>query len=158
MSTRAKRSRFRLRRGSILLDALVGIFVLTIATLSYLSLTVTTHRSHAISKDDSKAAQMAGRLIEQIQLLKVRDLNVKTLTALNLVDKGSIGSPYYFSNIPLDEGTKYSPAQALVEGRGILFLEELSNKSVRATAFVIWRSSSGRTKLYRTGTIVGIYR
>ena len=137
---------------------MVGIFILVIATLSYLSLTVVTHKSQVISKDESKAAQLAGRLIEQMQLLTTRDINVQTLTALNLVDNFSTGSPYSFTNIPLDDGTQYSPAKALTQGKGVMTVTKLANDSYRIVATISWRSKTGVTKSYTTGPIVGSYR
>ena len=158
MSTRARPRISRRHRGSILLDAMVGIFILVIATLSYLSLTVVTHKSQVISKDESKAAQLAGRLIEQMQLLTTRDVNVQTLTALNLVDNFSTGSPYSFTNIPLDEGTQYSPARALNGGKGTMTITKLANDSYRVVATITWKSKTGASRSYTTGTIVGSYR
>jgi hypothetical protein len=137
---------------------MIGIFILVIATLSYLSLTVVTHKSQVISKDESTAAQLAGRLVEQLQLLTTRDINVQTLSALNLVDNYSTGSPYSFTNIPLDEGTRYSPAQALTQGKGTLSVYKLENDSLRVVATITWRSKTGVSKSYTTGTIVGSYR
>lgn len=146
------------RRGSILLDAVVGVFILTVATLSYLSLTVVTHRSQVISKDESKAAQMVARLIEQVQLLSTRDLNVTTLKAMNLVDSSSTGSPYSFTNIPLDQGTLYSPSKSLTNGTGTMTLTTLANGSVRVVATVGWTSSSGKAQQLTSGTIIGGYK
>lgn len=137
---------------------MVGIFVLTIAMLSYLSLTVITHKSQVISKDDSKASQMTARLLEQLQLLSTRDLNVTTLKAMNLVDSTSTGSPYSFTNIPLDQGTMYSPSQVLVNGTGTLTITTLANGSAQVVATVSWRSTTGMTKSFTSGTIIGGYR
>ena len=158
MSTRAKHRFPRRRRGSILLDAMIGIFILVVATLSYLSLSVVIHKSQVISKDESRAAQLAARMVEQIQMLTARDLNTETLKALNLIDSTSSTSPYSFTNIPLDHGTGYSPAKALTQGKGVLTLTKLANDSMRVTATISWRSKSGVTKSYTTGTIVGSYR
>lgn len=137
---------------------MVGIFVLVIATLSYLSLTVVTHRSQILSRDESKAAQMTARLIEQIQLLKVKDLNPSTLKALNLVDADSTGSPYSFTNIPLDHGTGYSPSKVLIDGTGRLTISPMANNSSRVVATVFWKSTTGKSRSYTTGTIIGGYR
>lgn len=157
MNRRARPKRLLLR-GSILLDALIGVFIVTIAALSYLSLTVITHKAQAISKDDSKAAQMTARLLEQMQLLTTRDVNVSTLKAMNLVDSSSTGSPYSFTNIPLDQGTMYSPSQALPDGKGSMSVVTLANGSVRVVATVTWRSASGTARSFTSGTIIGAYR
>ena len=137
---------------------MVGIFVLVIATLSYLSRTIVTERSHFISKDETRAAQMAARLVEQIQLLKVKDVNPSTLRALNLIDTNSTASPYSFSDIPLDYGTQYSPSQVLRQGTGRLTMATMANGSIRVLATINWRSTSGRARSYTTGTIIGAYR
>jgi Tfp pilus assembly protein PilV len=155
---RRSRPKRLLLRGSILLDAMIGVFIVTIAALSYLSLTVITHKAQAISKDDSKAAQMTARLLEQVQLLTTRDLNTSTLKAMNLVDSNSTGSPYSFTNIPLDQGTMYSPSQALPDGKGSMSLTTLANGSVRVVATVTWRSASGKARSFTSGTIIGAYR
>ncbi len=158
MSTRANRIRSRKRRGSILLDAVIGMFILVMATLSYLSLTVVTHRSHAISKDESKASQMVARLLEQVQLLKPSDLNVTTLKAMNLIDSGSVSPPYSFTNIPLDQGTLYSPSTALIQGTGTMNVATMANGSVRVTATINWKSTTGKSRSFTSGTIIGAYK
>lgn len=158
MNAPQRRTRMPRRRGAILLDAVIGVFILTIATLSYLSLTVVTHRSQVISKDESKAAQMLARLIEQVQLLSTRDLNVSTLKAMNLVDSSSTGSPYSFTNIPLDQGTLYSPSKSLPNGTGTMSLITLANGSIRVVATISWTSTSGKSKQLTSGTIIGGYK
>jgi hypothetical protein len=158
MSTRAKFRSKRRIQGSILLDAVIGAFVLTMATLSYLSLTVVTHRSQVISKDDSKASQMVARLLEQVQLLKPKDLNVTTLKAMNLIEADSVSPPYNFTHIPLDEGTLYSPAKALIDAKGQMTVTKLANDSYRVIATLQWKSTTGKQKSVTAGTIIGSYK
>lgn len=158
MSTPQLKSRRRSIKGSILLDAMIGVFVLTIATLSYLSLTVVTHRSQIISKDETKAAHMTARLLEQVQLLKTSDLSVTTLKAMNLVDTNSTGSPYSFTNIPLDQATMYSPSKALTNGAGTMTVDTLTNGSKRVVATINWTSASGKQMSFTSGTIIGSYK
>lgn len=140
------------------MDAMLGVFVLTIAVLSYLSLTVVTHKSQVISKDDSKASQMIARLLEQVQLLTTRDLNVSTLKGMNLIDTNSYESPYSFTNIPLDQGTMYSPSMALTDGTGKMTVQTLANGSMRVIATISWLSTTGAKKTFTSGTIIGSYR
>jgi Tfp pilus assembly protein PilV len=137
---------------------LVGLFVLVMGTLSYMSLITITSRSQGISSEDSKAAQMTARLLEQVQLLKPADLNTETLTSLNLIDAGQDASPYSFTNIPLDEGTHYSPAQSLRNGTGQLKVTNLQNGSVLVETTITWTSPVGKQKTFTAGTIVGGYR
>jgi len=140
------------------MDALLAVFVLTIAVLSYLSLTVITHKSQVISKDDSKASQMVARLLEQVQLLTTRDLNVSTLKSMNLIDTNSSSSPYSFTNIPLDQGTMYSPSKALINGQGSMSVATLANGSMRVSATITWLSTTGVQRSFTSGTIIGSYR
>jgi Tfp pilus assembly protein PilV len=141
-----------------MIDSLVGLFVLVMGALSYLSLATITSRSQGISSEDSKAAQMTARLLEQIQLLKPADLNTQTLASLNLIDADDDASPYSITQIPLDEGTHYSPKQALRNGAGTLTITNLTYGSVRAEVEITWTSPTGKTKSFKSGTIVGGYR
>ena len=141
-----------------MIDSLVGLFVLVMGTLAYMSLTSITGRSQGISSEDSKAAQMTARLLEQVQLLKPADLNTQTLTSLNLIDSGQAGPPYTFTNIPLDEGTHYSPARTLRNGKGTLNLTNLQYGSVLVETTITWQAPTGKLKTYTAGTIIGGYR
>lgn len=155
--SRAHRTKQRIA-GFILVDALIGVFILVLAVLSYLSLTIVTHRSQDISKNETKAAQMVARLLEQVQLLKPSDINSTTLKAMNLVDANSYSSPYSFTNIPLDQGSGYSPSQVLRNGAGVMNTSTLANGSVLITATITWKSSTGQSRSFKSGTILGAYR
>ncbi|MBX7133739.1 MAG: hypothetical protein K1X67_13785 [Fimbriimonadaceae bacterium] len=101
---------------------------------------------------------MSQRLVEQLNLLKPSDITPQVLTGLNLIDSGQTQPPYSFSNIPLDQASRYSPSQALQNGTGSLAVTQLDAQSVRLDVTITWKSSKGKTMSVTTGTILGGYR
>jgi len=152
------RPRARRRRGALLIDLLIAVFVLSVASLSFFSLFPTIARSQRIAKDETVAQQMSQRLVEQLNLLKPSDITPQVLTSLNLIDAGQTQAPYSFSNIPLDQASRYSPSQALQSGTGSLAVTQLDAQSVRLDVTISWKSSKGKTISVTTGTILGGYR
>ena len=106
----------RKQRGSMLIDSLMGAFVLSLSAIAYFALVPTTHRLQQVAKEYTVANAMANRFIEQLQLLKPSDINAATLTSLDLIDAGQSAPPYNFSHIPLDEASGYSPSRMLKGG------------------------------------------
>lgn len=152
-------SRTVLRAGSVLLDSLIGLFILGMGAVAYFGLLPVVHRSSEISRQESRAAQIAARVIEQLGMLKPAEVNSSTLKQLNLIDGSSTEEqPWTFSNIPLDDGTSYSPAKVLRNGRGSIWMSSIANGSVLVTLEITWDSPSGASRSYRTGTIIGGYR
>lgn len=152
------RKRARRCRGALLIDLLIAVFVLSVASLSFFSLFPTIARSQRIAKDETIAQQMSQRLVEQLNLLKPSDITPQVLTGLNLIDSGQSQAPYSFSNIPLDQASRYSPSQALQNGTGSLAVTQLDAQSVRLDVTITWKSSKGKTMSVTTGTILGGYR
>lgn len=158
MSREVRSKPRRTRRGALLVDLMFGVFVLAMAATTFFALFPTVHRSQAIAKEEAIAQQMSQRMLEQLQLLKPTDITVGTLTQLNLIDTGQSQPPYSFTNIPLDAGWRYSPAQALRNGTGTLAVTNLDSNSVRLTITIAWKSASGKSSSITTGTILGGYR
>lgn len=152
-----KKGRSR-KRGAILVDALLGAYVLGLLAVALCALSATIHKSQVMSRDEAKALTMSTRFVEQLQLLKASDLNARTLTQLNLIDRGQSAPPFTFTRIPLDDASGYSPRQALKNGRGTLDLIPVDAGSVRAEVLIQWTSPSGVERAYRTGTIIGGYQ
>lgn len=146
------------RQGALLIDLLIAMFILSMAALSFFSLFPTIARSQHIAREETVAQQMCQRLIEQLQLLKASDITGPTLAAVNLIDAGQTASPYSFSHIPLDEGSRYSPAQVLRNGTGTLTVTPIDSQSVRLGVTIGWTSASGKAMSVSTGTIIGGYR
>lgn len=149
---------FRVRKGFMLIDVLIGAFVLVLASLSLLTLIVITKRSEVIANDRVVANKISTRLIEHLQLLKSRDMNAETLMHLNLVDAGQSASPFSFTNIPLDDASNYSPSKALPNGQGTMTLVPLESNSVLVKINVSWRGQGNTTQSISTGTVIGGYR
>ncbi len=148
----------RKTRGALLLDVLLAVFILSLAAISFYGLTPVIFRSRTMAKDNTAALQMANRLVEHIQLLKASDLKAPTLTALNLIDAGQSQQPYSFTHIPLDEASRYSPAQTLRNGTGSLTFTDLDSGAIRVNVQINWTSASGKASSVTTGTIIGGYR
>lgn len=155
---RDARRNSRRQRGALLIDLLIAVFVLSVASLSFFSLFPTIARSQRIAKDETVAQQMSQRLVEQLNLLKPADITPEVLTGLNLIDTGQTQPPYSFSNIPLDQASRYSPSQALQSGTGTLAVTQLDAQSVRLDVTIAWKSSKGKSMSVTTGTILGGYR
>lgn len=147
-----------LRRGALSIDALTAVFVTALGAAAFFSLMPVVDRSQRIGREESIALQLSNRMIEQLQLLKPSDIQPSTLSQLSLIDAGQSSAPYSFTNIPLDEASQYSPAQALPNGAGSLNVVNLPNSSVALEVTLSWRSSSGRTRTIQTGTILGGFR
>lgn len=148
----------RRRRGTLLMDVVIGMFLLMLAAAGLLSLFPVLKRSESMSRHESRAVQIANRMLEHIQMLRPTDVTPEALAQLNLIDEGQTESPYEFTNVPLDEASLYSPAQALRSGQGKFWVEDLPDGSKKITLVVSWLSESGVRRQVRTGTIIGAYR
>ncbi len=153
----AKKKR-QLNRGALLVDVLIGMVILVMATLTLMSLFPVIKRGEMMSEDESKAVQMVSRMIEHIQMLPADDLNAQTLTGLNLIDQGQAFPPYSFTNIPLDDASMYSPAQVLRDANGTLNVTPLPDGSARVDILLTYTSEAGTTQQIQTGTVVGSFR
>lgn len=153
----APRNRIRQRRGAVMLDSLIACMVLGMGAVGLYTMLPGIKQSQVRAAQEMRATQMANRFIEHIQLLKPANLTAPTLQQLSLIDPGQSSSPFTFTNIPLDDASGYSPAQALPDGRGFMTVSALGSGSQLVTVEIRWRSNAGE-RVYRTGTVVGGYR
>lgn len=142
----------------MLLDALVGVFVLAVGTMSVFSLVPTAQRAQSLATEEARAANMSTRMLEQLQQLKPSEINASVLTQLGLIDTGQGASPYSFAHVPLDDATGMSPAKALRGGAGSIAVTPIAANSVRIDLTMTWTSASGKARTLRSGTIVGGYK
>jgi Tfp pilus assembly protein PilV len=148
----------RLRRGIILLDVLVGVFILALIAAGVFSLIPTITRSQELADGQSKATQMANHLLEQLQQLKPSQLTASQLTAAGLIDNGQSAPPYSFKTVPLDEATGYSPNRVLKNVTAQFNIVDIDSGSKRIELLMVWRSASGQAVTYNSGTIIGGHR
>jgi Tfp pilus assembly protein PilV len=153
-----RRGTRRKRAGAILVDALIGLFIVAMGAIAYYAVLPVVHRSHEIAQQESKAAQIASRVTEQFGMLRPSDISYSTLSALGVVDSGQSAQPWTFSHIPMDDGTDYSPAKVLRNGSGTITTSTIANGSVVVTVQITWTSPTGKARSFTTGTIVGGYR
>lgn len=142
----------------MLLDALVGLFVLSVGAMSVFSLVPTAQRAQALATEEARAAHIATRMLEQLQQLKPSEINASVLTQLGLIDTGQSASPFSFTHTPLDDGTGMSPAKALRGGTANIVVTPIAANSVRIDLTLAWTSASGKARTLRSGTIVGGYK
>ncbi len=145
-------------QGALLVDVLVGIFMLALAAAAFFALIPMIHRSQTVAKEESLAQAMAQRMVEQLQMLHRSDIDAATLTKLNLIDSGQTQAPYSFANIPLDQASRYSPSQALRNGSGSIAVSTVDANSTRLDVTITWKSSTGKSRSITTGTILGGYQ
>lgn len=146
------------QRGSVFLESLLSVFILGLGASAFFSLMPTMSRAKTVSSNASKALQICNRMIEHVQLLKADDVTATALTQLNLIDANQTASPYSFTIVPLDDASKYSPAQMLRNGTGTMTVTELASGSRRIILTVSWTTESGKAASVTTGTIIGAYR
>jgi len=159
MRTRARiPNQRRKQRGGILIDALIALIILSFAAVSFFSYFPVLHKTHVLGAEEQKATQMANKMCEHINLFTPYNLNASTLTAAGLIDTGQSASPYTFSNIPLDDGTKYSPSEALRNGTGQIEVTDLANNSKAIKVTISWKSETGKNKSVVMGTVIGGWR
>ena len=141
----------------MLLDCLMGVFILALAAVSFFDLLTASHKMAARGAQQTKAIQMASRLVENLQMQPSTGLTASKLTSLNLIDSGQNASPYSFNHMAMDDATQYSPAQALPNGTGTLTITNLAGGAVFARVQINWTLES-QPHSYTTQTIIGGYR
>lgn len=138
----------------------MATFVVSLGAAAYMTLVPVTDQAQRIAREDALASQLCNRFIEQLRLLKPKDVTYTTLTQLNLVDANSepASATYYFSHIPLDDASKYSPAELLKNAVGTLRIVDLPDNAKELRVTMVWTSASGKSRSVKTGTILGGYR
>ena len=152
------RVRSRERRGALLIDVVVGSFLLAMLAISTMSLIPVLKRGEIASRRRSQAVQMVTRMLEQVQMLRATDVNLTTLTQLNLIDANQTQQPFSFTHVPMDEASRYSPAQVLRNADGKLTYSSLTDGSVKVTVTLTYLSEAGKTQTIQSGTVVGSFR
>lgn len=150
--------KFSRQRGALFIEVLMGIFVLGLGAAAMFSLFPALTRADKLSREEAIAAQLANRYVEHVQLLRPAELTGTNLYALGLIDDGESGSPYSFSNIPLDEASGYSPSRMLRNGAGLLTVSDMADGSKLVAVRLSWTSASGKSRSYSTGTVLGAFR
>lgn len=165
------RRKRRTQSGSLIIDTLVGLLIFALGAAAFYSLMPALQQGEKISKYESVAAQISGRMIEHLQTLRPSEVTADNLTQMNLIDAGQTQSPYSFTNVPMDQATLYSPSQALPNGRAEMSIASIDSKALLVVIEVSWDAFAGRRRpakskappkqqrrTYTTGTVIGGYR
>lgn len=142
----------------MLVDTMCALFILAMATLAMFAAMPVAAASQRMSADQAQATYMASKYIEQLQFLKTTDLNVTTLSSLNLIDANQTTLPYSFANVPLDNGSYYSPSSRLKGAVATINFTPIDAGSVRAVVTIRWRTPRNVNQSITTGTIIGGYK
>lgn len=146
------------KSGAILVDVVIGMFFLVLTGVSLMSLFPVIKRGEQISKERSRAVQMCNRLLEHVQMLGAKDVTYGNLHSLNLIDDTSQSQPYSFTHVPMDEASRYSPAQALRDADAQISFTNLAGGSIQVNVVLNYTSDTGHQESVRTGTVVGGFR
>ena len=69
------------------MDTMVGVLVFGLGAAAFYTLMPVLSKGESISKYESVATQVAGRLIEHIQTMRPEDVTAANLERLNLIDQ-----------------------------------------------------------------------
>lgn len=141
-----------------MLDSLVALFLLVMAATAFFSAFPLVRKAQWSSQEESAAGLVASRMIEHLQMLRAREITAENLMALNLVDGPPDGNQFSFTNVPLDQGSRYSPSTMLRNGTGTFTVENIGTGSRRIVMTIRWTSASGAQRELVTGTVIGGYR
>lgn len=155
MNTQISR-RFRRRcRGFSLLDAVIGLILLAITSLSIATLMPILSRSQHMSDEMSRAVQIATRQIEQLRLVGYNNLEYEPLFSLSLVDSWDGNGPMTFSRIPGDESTLFSVSSTLRDGVGELEILDVADDIRELVVRVKWTTASDNPQSIELTTLIG---
>ena len=142
----------------MLIDVMVGVFVLVTAVISYGALIPVVQRGQEISRDEEVARQIVQRTLEHIQMLRPNNLNKKTLEDLHLIERNQLSYPYRFGSMPLDQDSYYSADRQLQDAFGTIGIQTLSDGSKLVLVRLSYKSPSGQKKTIKSGTVIGAFR
>lgn len=146
------------RRGALIIDVLIGFLVFGMGVAAFFATMPIFQSGQMISRNETIATQIANRMIEHLQTLRPQQLTPEVLEEMNLIEFGQTAGPYTFTHMPMDEASRYSPAQMLPEADAKLALVNIGSGSVRAEITISWKNPRAHAQTVKTGTIVGGYK
>ena len=158
MPTHARPYQRSRRRGSVLLDSIIALTLLSIGAASFYSLFPVISKDQAIGDEEQKATEICTKMIEHIELLSPTKLTATNLSGMLLIDTGQTASPYTFNHCPLDDATDFAPADCLKNGKGTLTITSINYGDSQVIATVTYTTPTGKTETVSEGTILGAYR
>ncbi len=154
----AKAPKTRTRRGSLLIDVMCALFILAMGVLAIFSTLPASKATQIMSADQANATYLSTKYIEQLQFLRTSQLTASTLKNLNLIDADAVSAPYSWANVPLDDGSYYSPAKRLKNAVATVNFTNIDSGAVRCDVVMKWKTPNGIQQTLTTGTIVGGYK
>ncbi len=125
----------RNRRGTTLIDVMVGLVLLTVAGLVYSATFPAGFRAVRQGGESKKAVAIAQAKIEQVKLLGYENLNYETMQSQGVIDSASATSPFVFTSVE-------SLTTQLPNPTGTLAISDYSVTTKLVVVTVNWRSDS----------------
>lgn len=122
------------RRGVTLLEAMVTMLILMLATLVFAATMPAGHKAARQAQEYKTGSAIAQQKMEQLRSLKYELLTPSLLYSSGVVDSPS-GSPYTFTTVDQVAGK-------LAQGTGSLSITDYTSDIKRATVTVSWVASS----------------
>ena len=127
-------------RGTVLLDAMIGMFILVIAALIYSGTMGVAAVSRAKSDEFAKATSIVNRELESIKNLGYDNLTHDALAYYSLISATPATSPYSFTSVG---ATNDRIDTLLTSGTGTVAVTDESGTLRKVVVTVTWTSRTG---------------
>lgn len=141
----------RRKRGAMLIDAMIGIYILAIVGLIYAATLSAAAISRAMADEHTKAVALVSRQLESIKNVGYANLTYDSLYYYKLIDASPNASPYSITNTGLQPSDRV--CNILKSGTGTVKIDDVTASLRKVTVKVSWvsrgstRSVSASTQL-----------
>lgn len=146
----------RRRRAFTLVDVIFSVLLLAMGSLTVAALIPTMARGQHMSDETSKATQIAAKEIELLRLVGYDNLSRERMEELGLIDVTE-DPEMTFSTLPEDHAMGFSPASALLDGKGVVEIYDVDAAVREVVVTVYWTSAAGKPRSVSLTTMVGKY-
>src|SRR5437016_10454461 len=80
--------------GSIYLDVILGVFILSLSAAAFYSVFPKIGRVQDLAQERSRAMMIGNRVIDHLQMMRPQDITTANLIALQFCGNSANGSPY----------------------------------------------------------------
>ena len=137
----------RSQRGTVLIDAVLAILIMAAAGVVFSAAFPSGLNTLRDSSEQSKAAAMAQKKVEQVRSLDYANITYTNLLAAGYIDSTPTSSPYWFTSVD-------SVATDLNGATGTLTITPQSGAILKIVAAVQWRSERNVLRNVTVTTLV----
>ena len=127
-------------KGSVLLDAMIGMFILVVAALIYSATMAMSAVSRAKADEFTKATSIVNRELESIKNLGYDNLTHDALAYYSLISATPATSPYSFTSVG---ATNDRIGTLLRDGTGTVAVTDESGTLRKVVVTLNWTSRTG---------------